>query len=183
MEITKTFIPDLFVIKPNIFKDSRGFFFEIYNNKRYSDEIFGYNFIQDNLSQSKKGTIRGLHYQLNPYSQAKLITVIQGTVLDVVVDLRKSSPTFGKSFSIELSEDNNLQVYVPRGFAHGFVVLKPDTLFYYKCDNIYNKESERGINVFDPYLSINWKVLKDDAIISEKDLLLPLFADAEFNFD
>ena len=183
MEIIKTFIPDLFVIKPNIFKDNRGFFFEIYNNKRYSDEIFGYDFIQDNLSQSKKGTIRGLHYQLNPYSQAKLVTVIQGAVLDVVVDLRKSSPTFGNSFSIELSEDNNLQVYVPRGFAHGFEVLCPETLFYYKCDNIYNKESERGINIFDPNLAINWRIPKKKAVISEKDMVLPFFSDAEINFD
>jgi len=182
MEIQKTYIADLLVIKPDVYADNRGFFYEVYNKKRYSDKIFDYNFIQDNFSFSKKGTVRGLHYQLNPYSQTKLVTVLRGAVLDVVVDLRKKSPTFGKTFSIELSEENKLQLLIPRGFAHGFSILSESALFYYKCDNEYNKECERGINAFDNDLLIDWKISKDEAIVSEKDLVLPPFSQAEFNF-
>ena len=182
MEIQQTYIQGLYIVKPNVFEDSRGFFYEIYNQKRFSKQMFDFSYIQDNISMSKQGTIRGLHYQLNPNSQAKLITVVQGCVLDVMVDLRKNSPTFGKSFSILLSEENKLQVLVPRGFAHGFSVLSPIALFHYKCDNEYNKESERGINVFDPFLNIDWKISKSEAIVSEKDAVLPMFSEAEINF-
>ena len=182
MEIQKTTIDGLFVIKPSVFADSRGFFYEIYNQTRFSREMFDFSYIQDNISMSKQGTIRGLHYQLSPHSQAKLITVVQGTVLDVVVDLRKNSPTFGKTFSILLSDENKYQVLVPRGLAHGFSVLSPIALFHYKCDNEYNKASERGINVFDPYLAIDWKIPKSEAVISEKDEVLPMFSEAEYNF-
>jgi dTDP-4-dehydrorhamnose 3,5-epimerase len=182
VDINKTFIEGLYIIKPTVFEDSRGFFYEIYNKNKYSEEVSSYNFIQDNISQSKKGTIRGLHYQLNPYSQAKLVTVLKGAVLDVAVDLRKDSTTFGKSFSIELTEQNKLQVLIPRGFAHGFAVLSSEALFYYKCDNVYNKTNERGINIFDPHLAIDWKISKNNVIVSDKDKLLPHFSNAEFNF-
>lgn len=182
MEIQKVFIQGLYIVKPTVFEDSRGFFLEIYNHKRYSGEQLGFNFLQDNISLSTKGTVRGLHYQLNPHSQAKLVTVLQGVVLDVVVDLRKDSATFGKSFSILLSDENKLQLLVPRGFAHGFSVLSEKALFNYKCDNEYNKESERGINIYDPDLSIDWKISKSEAVISEKDKLLPFFSHAELNF-
>ena len=182
MDIITTYIPDLYIIQPDIFSDNRGFFYEIFNQNKYSTGEFNYNFIQDNLSLSKEGTIRGLHYQLNPFSQAKLVTVLQGSVLDTVVDLRANSPTFGKIFSIELSDENKLQLLIPRGLAHGFSVLSHEAMFFYKCDNVYNKSCERGINLFDPDLSIDWKISKKNAIISEKDALLPKFADAEFNF-
>ena len=182
MEIQKTFIEGVYIIKPDVFNDSRGFFYEMFNEKKYSSIGISVQFVQDNISLSKKGTIRGLHYQLNPYSQAKLIHVIKGAVLDVVVDLRKNSPTYGKHFSLELTEENKLQLYIPRGMAHGFSVLSDEALFTYKCDNEYNKNSERGINIFDPVLAIDWKVLPEDAVISDKDLLLPRFNEAETNF-
>ena len=182
MEIQDTFIPGLYIVKPAVFEDSRGFFYELFNEKKYSDNGISARFIQDNISFSKKGTIRGLHYQLNPFSQAKLVYVIKGMVLDVVVDLRKNSPTYGKHFSIELTEENKLQLFIPRGMAHGFSVLSDEVLFSYKCDNMYNKDSERGINLFDPLLAIDWKVSANDAIISPKDSLLPNFNEAEKNF-
>ena len=182
MEIQETFIPGLYVIKPVVFNDNRGFFYELYNEKKYSANGINTQFVQDNVSFSKKGTIRGLHYQLNPFSQAKLVYVIKGAVLDVVVDLRKNSPTYGKHFSIELTEENNLQLFIPKGMAHGFSVLSDEVLFFYKCDNEYNKESERGINLFDPLLAIDWKISPDEAIISPKDIILPEFNESESNF-
>ncbi|MCL2074132.1 MAG: dTDP-4-dehydrorhamnose 3,5-epimerase [Marinilabiliaceae bacterium] len=182
MKIETVNIPDLYIIKPTVYEDSRGFFYELYNQKRFSNENFENIFVQDNISLSQKGTIRGLHYQLNPFSQAKLVTVIKGKVLDVVVDLRKKSPTFGKWFSVELSEQNRWQLLIPKGFAHGFSVLSKEALFLYKCDNEYNKECERGINIFDTYLNIDWKISKNEAVVSEKDFALPLFSEAEFNF-
>ena len=178
----ETTLPDLYIIKPTVFEDNRGYFYELYNKKRFSSVNIEHTFIQDNISLSKKGSIRGFHYQLEPFSQAKLVTVLKGRVLDVVVDLRKKSPTFGKWFSIELSDQNRLQMLIPRGMAHGFSVLSSEALFFYKCDNEYNKESERGINAFDPALAIDWKISKENAVISEKDLLLPLFSEAELNF-
>ena len=182
MEIIKTDIPDLLILKPRIFEDERGYFFESYNKEAFDKEGLEYNFIQDNESKSSRGVIRGLHYQLAPYSQSKLVRVIKGRVLDVAVDLREGSPTFGKWYSVELSEENKLQFLVPRGFAHGFAVLEDDTIFSYKCDNLYNKESERGINYNDKKLKIDWGINLDEAIISAKDKTNPCFDDAEMNF-
>lgn len=182
MEIQTTYIPGLMIIKPAVFNDDRGYFFEAYNHARYSRNGFETNFIQDNISRSKKGSIRGLHYQLAPYSQAKLVQVLKGNVLDVAVDLRQDSPTFGKYFAIELSDENKLQFFIPRGFAHGFSVLSDEAVFYYKCDNEYNKECERGINFNDNTLQIDWKVPISEAIVSPKDGVLPSFAEAEMNF-
>ena len=175
MEIQKTFIEGVYIIKADVYNDERGFFYESYNEKRYSDIGLNARFVQDNVSFSKKGTIRGLHYQLNPFSQAKLVHVLRGAVLDVVVDLREDSPTYGKHFSIELTRENKLQLFVPRGMAHGFSVLSDEALFSYKCDNTYDKNSERGINVFDPVLAIDWRVSREDAVVSDKDLVLPEF--------
>lgn len=182
MEILKTEISDLLIIKANKFVDSRGFFLESYNEQRYQDMGINYRFVQDNYSSSQYGVIRGLHYQLAPYSQAKLVQVIKGKIVDSVIDLRKNSPTFGQKFSIELSDENGLQLMIPRGFAHGFSVISKDALFSYKCDNLYNKEAERGIIPNDTNLNINWQIPVNESIISEKDLKHPQLSNAEFNF-
>ena len=182
MEIIETGIKDLLIIKPRVFKDNRGYFFESFNIKEFEKKGLSYNFVQDNQSYSKYGVIRGLHYQLNPYAQAKLVRVIKGKVLDVVVDLRKNSSTYGKTFSIELSDENFLQLLVPRGFAHGFSVLSEEVIFFYKCDNFYNKDAERGIIYNDATLNIDWKIPEDKRIVSEKDLNLASFENAEKNF-
>ncbi len=182
MEIIKTEFKDLIIIKPNKFIDSRGFFLESYNKERYTNLGVTNEFIQDNVSCSQYGVIRGLHYQLAPYSQAKLVQVLKGKIIDAVVDLRKDYDTFGKSFTIELSQENGFQLLVPRGFAHGFSVLSHEVIFSYKCDNLYNKEAERGILYNDTILNIDWQIPKNEAIISEKDLLHPLFKDAKYNF-
>jgi len=182
MKIIKTSIPDLLIIEPQKFIDSRGFFLESYNKDRFLKNGIKNNFVQDNFSSSQYGVIRGLHYQLAPYSQAKLVQVIKGKILDVVVDLRKDSSTFGKCFKQELSEENGLQLMVPQGFAHGFSVLSKEVLFSYKCDNLYNHNAERGILFNDPALGINWNIPESDAIVSDKDLNHPLLRDAEFNF-
>lgn len=182
MKIIKTIIPDLLIIEPKIFEDNRGYFFESYNQNNFKDAGLNYNFLQDNESKSSFGVIRGLHFQTGKYAQAKLVRVLQGKVLDVAVDLRKNSPTFKKWFSIELSGDNKLQLLIPRGFAHGFSVLSESAVFSYKCDNVYNKESEGSINLFDEELGIDWKVDKSKEIISEKDLESPTIINAGFNF-
>jgi len=182
MEVIKTDIPDLLILKPRIFEDERGYFFESFNKETFVKNGLDYDFIQDNESKSSRGVVRGLHYQLAPYAQSKLVRVIKGRVLDVAVDLREGSPTFGKWYSIELSEENKLQFLVPRGFAHGFAVLEDNTVFAYKCDNVYNKESERGINYNDKKLNIDWGIKLDEAIVSAKDKTNPCFDDAEMNF-
>ena len=182
MEIINTEIRDLLVLKPKKFKDSRGFFMESYNKEKFLNAGISNDFVQDNFSSSQYGVIRGLHYQLAPYAQAKLVQVIKGKIIDIVVDLRKESPTFGKSFGIELSEENGLQLMIPRGFAHGFSVISDEVLFSYKCDNLYNKEAERGILYNDPDLNIDWGMPEEKAIISDKDLKHPLFKNAEYNF-
>jgi len=182
MQIIKTHIPDLLVLKPNVFEDERGYFFESFNKGDFEKNGLSYNFIQDNESKSSKGVVRGLHYQLAPYAQAKLVRVINGSVLDIAVDLREGSPTFGQWHAIELSAENKLQFLVPRGFAHGFAVLEDNTVFAYKCDNLYNKESERGINFNDKKLNIDWRIDLEKAIISVKDKINPCFDDAEMNF-
>jgi dTDP-4-dehydrorhamnose 3,5-epimerase len=183
MNIIKTEFPGLVVIEPKVFADSRGYFFETYNRNVFEQHGLNYHWLQDNESMSNYGVLRGLHYQLNPYSQAKLVRVIAGEVLDVVVDIRKGSPTFGKKFEIMLSSENKRQLLIPRGFAHGFSVLKDGTIFSYKCDNVYNKEGERGINIFDETLQIDWRLPKEKAIVSDKDKLSPGFSAAEMNFE
>ncbi len=182
MNVYKTGIADLFVIEPKVFIDKRGYFFESFSKKNFQKNGLEYNFVQDNQSNSKHGVIRGLHYQLNPYSQSKLVRILQGEVLDVVVDLRKSSKTFGKYFSIRLSVNNKKQLLIPKGFAHGFSVLSNTATLFYKCDNYYCPNLERGINIFDKNLKIDWKIDKNEMIISERDTLLPIFDKAEINF-
>ena len=182
MKIIKTYIDDLLILKPRIFRDNRGYFYETYNKNEFIKNKLNYTFVQDNESKSSYGVIRGLHFQNGKYSQAKLVRVIQGKVLDVAVDLRKNSKTFGKYFAIELSATNKLQFLIPRGFAHGFSVLSKTAIFTYKCDNFYNKQSEGSINLFDKTLNIDWKINKKNAIVSEKDLNSPDFKNAKFNF-
>jgi dTDP-4-dehydrorhamnose 3,5-epimerase len=182
MEVKEVSIPGLLIVTPSVFKDSRGFFYESYNRERYYDNGIQTEFIQDNLSRSSYGVIRGLHYQLAPYGQAKLVQVLIGAVLDVAVDLRKDSPTYGEHYSIELSEENKLQFYIPEGFAHGFSVLSDDVLFSYKCNSLYNKPAERGISYNDPALGIDWQIPPDKAIVSHKDSILPSMKEAEKNF-
>lgn len=183
MKIIETFIPGLIVIEPNIFKDQRGYFYESYNEKHFIENGIVTRFVQDNESKSTKGTIRGLHYQLNPKAQTKLVRVIEGIVYDVAVDLRKGSPTFGKWHGEILTADNKKQFYIPKGFAHGFSVLSETAVFVYKCDEFYSKADERGIRYNDPVLNIDWKIADDLAVVSEKDLNQPIFNNAEMNFN
>lgn len=179
MTVTQTHLQGCFIIEPKVFEDSRGYFFENFNqssfNKLINEEI---QFVQDNESLSSKGVLRGLHYQTGHHAQAKLVRVIKGSVLDVVVDIRKDSKTFGEQFSMELSELNKTQLFIPKGFAHGFIVLSDSTIFSYKCDNYYNKASEGGIIYNDATLNIDWKLPEDEIIISEKDKVLPNFENA-----
>lgn len=183
MNVIETSIPDVKIIEPKIFGDSRGYFFESWNSGRYSEGGIDCEFIQDNESKSRFGVLRGLHYQAAPYTQAKLVRVIQGAVLDVAVDIRKGSPTFGQHVAVELSEENKRQLFVPRGFAHGFVVLSDEVIFAYKCDNPYMPSHERGIAFDDPALGIDWRVKCDSFIMSDKDTKNPTLADAEvFDF-
>jgi dTDP-4-dehydrorhamnose 3,5-epimerase len=182
MEVKKTAFDGLFIIVPRIFEDDRGYFYESYNLETYKKAGIPYIFVQDNQSESSKGVIRGLHYQLAPYAQTKLVRVITGTVFDVVVDLRKDSSTFGKWYGIELSDKNKLQLLVPQGFAHGFSVFSDKAVLHYKTDNLYNKDSERGIVYNDPVLNIDWKTDPTASIVSERDAQLSRFKDAEYNF-
>ncbi|MBK8683584.1 MAG: dTDP-4-dehydrorhamnose 3,5-epimerase [Bacteroidetes bacterium] len=174
MERIETGIKDCFIIKPNVHGDARGYFFESYS-KRSFQEISGLDieFIQDNQALSGYGTLRGLHFQKGDAAQAKLVRVMQGRVVDVAVDLRKDSDTFGLHVAVELSAENNLQLFVPRGFAHGYSVLEPDTIFVYKCDNLYNKSAEGGLIYNDPQLKIDWRLPTKDMLLSEKDTLWP----------
>ncbi|MGC3978883.1 MAG: dTDP-4-dehydrorhamnose 3,5-epimerase [Paludibacteraceae bacterium] len=182
MEIIQTPIKDLLIIKPRVFADARGYFFETYNQKKYYEAGIKQNFCQDNQSKSSYGVIRGLHYQLLPHSQSKLVSVTVGTVWDVAVDLRKDSPTFGQWYGVELTDENHLQFLIPQGFAHGFSVLSETAVFSYKCDDFYNPSFERGILYNDPSLNIDWKIPADKALVSEKDIKHPTFEDAEINF-
>ena len=182
MEIIKTPIKDLIIIKPRVFKDARGFFFESYSKLKYKEAGINIDFCQDNQSKSSYGVIRGLHYQLYPHSQTKLVSVKQGAVWDVAVDLRKDSPTFGQWYGVELTSENHLQFLVPQGFAHGFSVLSETAVFSYKCDDFYNPKLERGLLYNDPALNIDWKIPAEKALISDKDTKHPLLKDAEMNF-
>jgi dTDP-4-dehydrorhamnose 3,5-epimerase len=182
MTFIQTPIPDLLIFEPKVLEDSRGYFFESFNLKTFQQQGIAINFVQDNQSSSQYGVIRGLHYQVNPYPQAKLIRVLVGTILDVAVDIRKGSPTFGKSFSVGLSAENKKQLFLPPGFAHGFSVLSETADVLYKVDGFYNKESEGGILYNDPALTIDWKIPAGKEIVSDKDRTNPLLANAKNNF-
>ncbi|MFZ5976587.1 MAG: dTDP-4-dehydrorhamnose 3,5-epimerase [Hydrotalea flava] len=179
MKTTPTPLRDCYLIENTVFKDERGYFFESFNQQTFFKQT-GLNicFVQDNQSASLKGVLRGLHFQKGAQAQAKLVRVLEGSVLDVAVDLRKDSPSFGQYFAVELSADNHLQLFVPRGFAHGFVVLSERAVFFYKCDNYYNKAAEGGIRYNDVQLQIDWQIPADALIISEKDRILPMWEDA-----
>ncbi len=182
MEIIKTPIEGLLILKPRVFEDARGFFCETYNEKTHRELGIDIHFCQDNQSKSSYGVIRGLHYQLSPQSQSKLVSVVQGRVWDVAVDLRKKSPTFGRWFGVELSLENHLQFLIPKGFAHGFSVLSETAIFSYKCDDFYSPTLERGIIYNDRNLNIDWKLPAEAISVSDKDKKHPLFIDAEMNF-
>ena len=175
MIIETTYINDLVVLSPTVFEDERGYFFEAYNKNKFADLGIQINFVQDNQSYSKRGTLRGLHYQNPPFAQTKLVRVLQGEIMDVAVDLRKDSPTFGQHFGVKLSSQNKKQLLVPQGFAHGFAVLSETAVVMYKCDQFYNKESEGGIRFDDPNLKIDWGMDFKETIVSQKDLILPNF--------
>ncbi len=180
MEFIRTEIPDVILCKPKILNDERGYFFESFKKELFEDFIGNQiNFIQDNEAKSTRGVLRGLHYQLPPFAQAKLVRVVKGCVLDIAVDIRKNSPTFGQYEAVELSEENKLQLYIPKGFAHGYVVLSDEAIFCYKVDNYYHKPSERGILFNDASLKIDWKLPREEAVISEKDKQQPLFKNAD----
>jgi dTDP-4-dehydrorhamnose 3,5-epimerase len=182
MKILETPIPGLLIIEPRVFADERGYFFESFNVTKFANAGLITNFVQDNESKSHRGVIRGLHYQLSPFAQAKLVRVVQGAVFDVAVDLRHGSPTFGQWFGLELTASKKNQLYIPKGFAHGFSVLSEYAIFSYKCDAFYNPKADRGIRYDDPDLKIDWKLPSDEAVISEKDMIHPSLRDAELNF-
>lgn len=187
MEIIKTNIDGVVIIKPRIFKDARGYFFESFSKREFDDKVCPIDFIQDNESCSTKGVMRGLHFQKPPFAQAKLVRCVKGRVLDVAVDIRKGSPTYGQHVTVELTEDNHLQFFIPRGFAHGFAVLSDIALFQYKCDNYYHPEADGGISIQDTSLGINWQTDTADAVLSEKDtkhlLLKDFVSPFRYNFD
>lgn len=183
MEVIKTAIEGVFIIEPRLFKDDRGYFFESFSQREFNEKIRKVNFVQDNESKSGYGVLRGLHFQKPPYAQSKLVRVIKGAVLDVAVDIRKGSPTFGKYVSVELTEDNHRQFFIPRGFAHGFSVLSDEVIFQYKCDNFYAPQYEGAIAWNDPVLGIDWEIPREKAILSEKDSCHSVLRDADWLFD
>jgi dTDP-4-dehydrorhamnose 3,5-epimerase len=182
MNVIKTTLPGLCIIEPKIFQDDRGYFFESYQEEKLSQQGIRTRFVQDNQSKSSYGVIRGLHFQKEPHAQTKLIRVLEGIIYDVALDVRKESPTFGKWFGIELSAENKKQLYIPKGFAHGFSVLSETAVVFYKCDELYNPASEGGVLFNDPSLDIDWKVDAEKEVLSAKDKVLPLFKNANFNF-
>ncbi len=182
MEIIETGFRGLLVIKPVVYADSRGYFFESFNADTFWQSGISFIPVQDNESKSSKGVIRGLHYQLKPYDQAKLIRVVEGVIFDVALDLRKDSPTYGKWYGIELDSDSKAQFFIPKGFAHGFSVLSDIAIILYKVDNIYNRQAERGISLNDPGLGIDWQIKGNAPVISEKDMKNPVFEKADNNF-
>ena len=183
MDVIKTEIEGVVIVEPRIFHDDRGYFYESFSQREFEEKVCKTVFVQDNQSKSSYGVLRGLHFQKAPYSQSKLVRCIKGAVLDVAVDIRKGSPTFGKYVAVELTEDNHRQFFVPRGFAHGFAVLSDEAVFQYKCDNYYNKESEGSIAWNDESLSIDWKIDMDKVILSEKDKNSKPLAQADYLFD
>lgn len=182
MDVIKTEIDGVLIIEPRIFKDSRGYFFESYNKKEFDEKVGPVDFVQDNESCSTRGVIRGLHFQRPPFSQAKLVRCVRGSVLDVAVDLRKGSPTFGCHVAVELTEDNHRQFFIPKGFAHGFSVLSDVAVFQYKCDVLYHPEADGGISLLDESLGIDWRIALEEAILSDKDRKHPLLRDFDSPF-
>lgn len=183
MEVIKTDIEGVVIIEPRIFKDERGYFYESFSQREFEEKVCKTTFVQDNQSKSSYGVLRGLHFQKPPHCQSKLVRCIKGAVLDVAVDIRKGSPTFGKYVAVELTEENHRQLFVPRGFAHGFAVLSEEAVFQYKCDNFYCKESEGAIAWDDPEIGIDWRVPAKEVILSEKDKLSKCIAKADYLFD
>lgn len=183
MEVIKTDIEGVVIIEPRIFTDSRGYFFESYSKKEFDEKVRPVNFVQDNESCSSYGVMRGLHFQRPPFTQSKLVRCVKGAVLDVAVDIRKGSPTYGKHVAVELTEDNHRQFFVPRGFAHGFAVLSDIAVFQYKCDNYYAPQADGGIAITDSSLGIDWHIDPSKAILSEKDMRHALLADFDSPFD
>ena len=182
MEVIKTELEGVVIIEPKIFRDARGYFFESFSQKEFEEKVRKIAFVQDNESMSSYGVMRGLHFQLPPFTQSKLVRCVKGKVLDVAVDIRKGSPTFGKHVSVELSEDNHRQFFVPRGFAHGFAVLSETAVFQYKCANFYAPQADGGISILDDSLGIDWKLPTDKVILSEKDTKHPLLKDFDSPF-
>ncbi len=183
MEVIKTHIEGVVIIEPRLFKDERGYFFESFSQREFNEKVMPVNFVQDNESMSTYGVIRGLHFQRMPYTQSKLVRCVKGTVLDVVVDIRKGSPTYGQHVAVELTGENHRQLFIPRGFAHGFAVLSETAVFQYKCDNFYAPQADTGIQLFDERLGIDWRIPVEKAILSEKDLKHPFLRDCETFFD
>lgn len=183
MEVIKTDIEGVVIIEPRIFHDDRGYFYESFSQREFEEKVCKTTFVQDNQSKSSYGVLRGLHFQKPPYCQSKLVRCIKGAVLDVAVDIRKGSPTFGKYVAVELTEDNHRQFFVPRGFAHGFAVLSEEAVFQYKCDNFYNKASEGAVAWNDDALAIDWKIDLSKVLLSDKDKLNKTIAEADFLFD
>lgn len=182
MDVIETAINGVVIIKPRVFEDARGYFFESFSQKEFNEKVMPIDFVQDNESMSSYGVMRGLHFQRPPFTQAKLVRCVKGQVLDIAVDIRKGSPTYGKHVAVELSEDNHLQIFVPRGFAHGFAVLSETAIFQYKCDNYYAPQADGGISILDTSLGIDWHIDASKAILSEKDLKHSLLKDFDSPF-
>lgn len=183
MEVIKTSIEGVVIIEPRIFKDARGYFFESFSQREFDEKVRPINFCQDNESMSSYGVLRGLHFQRPPFTQSKLVRCVRGAVLDVAVDIRRGSPTYGQHVAVELTEDNHRQFFVPRGFAHGFAVLSETAVFQYKCDNFYHPEADGGISIQDDTLGIDWRIPTDHAILSDKDTKHPMLKDFDSPFD
>lgn len=183
MEVKKTAIDGVFILEPRIFRDDRGYFFESFSQREFEEKIGKINFVQDNESKSSYGVMRGLHFQRPPYAQSKLVRCVKGAVLDVAVDIRKGSPTYGQHVAVELTADNHRQFFIPRGFAHGFAVLSDEAIFQYKCDNFYAPQADGGISILDASLNIDWQIPTEKAILSEKDTKHPLLQDFDSPFD
>ena len=183
MNVIKTAIPDVLIIEPKIFRDDRGYFFESFSQKEFEEKVGKINFVQDNESMSSYGVMRGLHFQRPPFTQSKLVRCVRGKVLDVAVDIRLGSPTYGKHVAVELTEENHLQFFVPRGFAHGFSVLSDTAIFQYKCDNFYAPEADGGIQLMDDSLNIDWRIPQEKAILSPKDTKHPFLKNLDNPFD
>ena len=183
MEVIKTDIEGLVIIEPKVFKDARGYFFESFSQREFEEKVRKVNFVQDNESMSSYGVMRGLHFQRPPYTQSKLVRCVKGSVLDVAVDIRKGSPTYGKHVAVLLTEDNHRQFFVPRGFAHGFAVLSETAVFQYKCDNFYAPQADGGINIKDESLGLDWQIPVENVVLSEKDLKHLCLADFDSPFD
>lgn len=183
MELIKTDIEGVVILRPRLFADKRGYFMETYSQREFEEKVGDVKFVQDNESRSSYGVMRGLHFQKPPFCQAKLVRCVRGAVLDVAVDIRKGSPTYGKHVAVELNDDNHLQLFIPHGFAHGFSVLSPEAVFQYKCDNFYHPESEGGISILDRSLGIDWMIPEKDAILSPKDSIHPVLEELDSPFE